>query len=120
MFAETIRTTAVQLPLLAFAYMRTVGLSCLPPLTEEPQACTAANGLLHIYLEELAYRGEVSARVELQLWVFRQRNADGVSEAIHEQSSNTNGAFHPPIFSFAGFRNSKVQRVVPPSPGVAE
>lgn len=65
----------------------------------------------------MTHLGKVAARAQFVLRVLSKRNADGVAEAVHQQSSDSDSAFHPAILALPGLGNSEVQRVVPSSPG---
>ena len=59
--------------------------------------------------QKLLFRSETNyeggpAGVYLQLWVFCQRHADSVSQAIHEQRTNTNCTLHAPILALSSLQ----------------
>mmetsp|Transcript_18538 Transcript_18538/g.53609 ORF Transcript_18538/g.53609 Transcript_18538/m.53609 type:complete len:292 (+) Transcript_18538:668-1543(+) len=57
-----------------------------------------------------------SKSVAWSIFVFRilsQRDSNGITQSIGQQSSNTDGRLHTSIFSLTSFGNTQVKRVVP-------
>mmetsp|Transcript_1500 Transcript_1500/g.2118 ORF Transcript_1500/g.2118 Transcript_1500/m.2118 type:complete len:318 (-) Transcript_1500:318-1271(-) len=53
------------------------------------------------------------ARFVFELGVLSQRHTNSITKTIGQQSTNSNSGFHATIFSFTGFGNSQVKRIVP-------
>ena len=45
--------------------------------------------------------------------VFRERNADGVADAVGQQRADADGALDAAILAVAGFGDAEVNRVIP-------
>ena len=45
--------------------------------------------------------------------IFRERNADGVAQAVAQQRADADGALDPAVFAFAGFGDAEVDRIIP-------
>src|SRR6202012_665514 len=48
---------------------------------------------------------------DLEFGVFRQGDADGVTDAIFQEGADADGRFDPPVFAISGFGDAEVQGV---------
>ena len=61
-------------------------------------------------------RQQITAHFNLARGIFRERNADGVTQSIAQERADADGALDATIFAFAGFGDAEVDRIIPVRP----
>ncbi len=59
---------------------------------------------------------QISANRDLIWRIFRERNPDGVAQAVAQQRADADGALDAAVLALAGFRHSQMNRIIPARP----